>query len=1042
MTITPGLYEQIITEGLQKELTALGPELRAKLARIEPAESHFILSQYVGQFLNELLAGISGSDKLEKQIAACNRLIKSAASCINDSIVELSTVNNNGKRLLQIYDPAFARHPKPETPLSVSSLLTATSGDPSLVSQLKQEILHADQIDILVSFIKWSGIRIIKDELEEFVKRGKLRIITTSYLGATDLKAVRYILELTNTEVKVSFDTKRTRLHAKAYIFHRNSGFGTAYVGSSNISNPAMTDGLEWNVKICQYETPHLWQKINATFETYQLSKDFEKISAKDLPRLDKALCQEKGNFGTDQENHLVFFDITPYPYQHEILDKLDAERQLHGRHKNLVVAATGTGKTVIAAFDFKRFQKRHSSCRLLFVVHREEILHQARAVFRNILRDQNFGELWVGTSRPDHLEQLFISVQTFRSRELWRQLSADFYDFIIIDETHHAPAGSYSELTRYFSPNILLGLTATPERADGEDILKYFDHRICAEIRLPDAINRKLLTPFQYFCITDCVDYSQLTWLRGKYVKRELESALITGDRGHIRARLIIQKAQELLLDISSARGLCFCVNKKHALYMADQFQQHQIKAMALTDDTPDNERKCAIIKLKNLEVNFLCVVDLFNEGVDIPEIDTVMFLRPTESLTVFLQQLGRGLRLCEDKPHLTVIDFIGQAHKKFNFEARFRALLGQTSHRVEDEIEKSFPSLPSGCVIEMEKEAQRYVLENIHHALTHANKNQLIRRIGAFTTETGLPLTMHNFLNYHRLKLDNIYSKGSWARLCAQAGVKKNFQDPDEPVISKGLRRMCHHNSPWQLKILISTLQAIQVGHTAKNFTSEEMSILTMFAFTLWNNRPPGQSIEENLARLADSPTLLNEAVELAFYLVENVDTLVHSPELPYFCPLSVHGCYTRDEILSALGYLTFENRVAVREGVKYLSELKTDVFFITLNKTEKDYSPTTMYDDYALDETHFHWQSQSTTSETSPTGKRYIQHRQQGSHILLFVREFKKENNLACPYFFLGPADYVRHTGCRPMSIIWNLHYPMPGRLVRTTTRLAAA
>ena len=213
-------------------------------------------------------------------------------------------------------------------------------------------------------------------------------------------------------------------------------------------------------------------------------------------------------------------------------------------------------------------------------------------------------------------------------------------------------------------------------------------------------------------------------------------------------------------------------------------------------------------------------------------------------------------------------------------------------------------------------------------------------------------------------------------------------------------------------------------------------------MFAFTLWNNRPPGKSLDENLTRLVENPILLKEALELASYLVENADTLVHNPNLPYFCPLSVHGCYTRDEILSALGYLTFENRVAVREGVKYLSKLKTDVFFITLNKKEKEYSPTTMYDDYALDETHFHWQSQSTTSETSPTGKRYIQHRQQGSHILLFIREIKRKDNLACPYFFLGPADYVRHTGSRPMSIVWHLHYPMPGRLIRTTTRLAAA
>ncbi len=1040
MTIPPGLYEQVVNAGLQKELEALGPEFQAILVQMDPAESHFILAQYVGKFLNKLLNGITGNDRLEKQIAVCNCLIENATTVINDSAAEQAAVVEDGKRLLEICNPVFTRHAKPETPLSVSSLLTATSRDPSLVSQLKQEILHADRIDILVSFIKWSGVRILKDELEEFVHRGKLRVITTSYLGATDLKAVRFLLGLPNTEIKVSFDTKRTRLHAKAYIFHRNSGFGTAYVGSSNISNPAMTDGLEWNVKICQYETPHLWRKINATFETYQTAKDFESIDVNELPRLDKALRLEKGIDTAAGDNHLVFFDISPYPFQQEILDKLAAERTIHKRTKNLVVAATGTGKTVIAAFDFKRIRKEYRNCRLLFVVHREEILHQARAVFRNILRDQNFGELWVGKSLPAHLEQLFVSVQTFRSQQLWIKVPADFYDYIVIDETHHAPAGSYSELTNYFTPKILLGLTATPERADGEDILKYFNHRICAEIRLPDAINRKLLSPFHYFCITDSVDYSQLTWQRGGYVQHELEDVLITGD--HFRARLIAQKAQEILLDVSRARGLCFCVSKKHAVYIANQFQQHGIAAMALTADTHAQERRTAIGRLKNMEINFLCVVDLFNEGVDIPEIDTVLFLRPTESLTVFLQQLGRGLRLCEDKEHLTVLDFIGQAHWKFNFESRFRALIGQSANKIENEINMAFPSLPSGCVIEMEKEAQRYVLENIRKALSHANKNQLVRRIASFFAETGLQPTLSDFTTHHGLELDDIYRKGSWSRLCASAGVKENFQDPDEVLLSRGLRRMCHHNSPELLKTMISKLQALKEGAAVADFSDQERSILDLFTFTLWNNRPPETSLADNLARFFRNPTFVQEAIELTSLLFERADTIVHNPDLPYSCPLSVHGCYTRDEILVALGYLTFTQRATVREGVKNLPKIHTDVFFITLDKTEKDYSPTTMYDDYALDETHFHMQSQSTTSATSPTGRRYINHRQEGGHILLFVREYKKKNNLACPYFFLGPAEYVRHTGSRPMSIIWRLQYPMPGRLLRATTRLAAA
>jgi superfamily II DNA or RNA helicase len=992
--------------------------------------------------LSRLLARVkgSGNEKRQKQIALCNELLVNAWQILDADEEDQDEIEPSGRRLLQIRNKAFADHPKPETPLSEASLLTATAGDPSLVSQLKQEILHADGVDILVSFIKWSGIRILKDELEEFTRRGYLRVITTSYLGATDLKAIKFLLSLPNSEVKVSFNTRQTRLHAKAYIFHRNSGFGACYIGSSNISRPAMSEGLEWNTKICQYGTAHLWEKINATFETYQCSREFEAITHADLTRLNKALELERHPGTVNESDHFAFFDITPYPYQQEILDKLVAERTLHGRSKNLVVAATGTGKTIIAAFDLKNAFPRPHQTRMLFIAHREEILAQSRTVFRHILKNENFGELWVGKNTPAHQEQLFVSVQTFRSQKLWESLSPDFYDYIVIDEFHHAAAPSYQELLDNFEPKILLGLTATPERTDGNDILKYFDYHISAEIRLPDAINRKLLSPFQYFGISDGVDYTHLSWRRGGYDLQELESLLITGD--DMRARLIIDKTCDILLDVSQARGLCFCISQNHARYMAEKLNAAGIPAMALTSHTPDDGRKNAIRQLRNRELNFLCVVDLFNEGVDIPEIDTVLFLRPTESLTVFLQQLGRGLRLCEGKDYLTVLDFIGRAHQKFNFEIRFRALLGQTQKSVSQEIKASFPSLPSGCVIEMEKEAQKHVLENIRHQLRLANKNQLAARITSFHHDSGLVLTLENFIHYHHLSLDDIYRRASWSRLCVTAKMREDFEDPDEVILSKGLRRFCHNNSAPQLERLYRLLQDILIPQTLDAMPDADRKLLTMFCFSIWNSKPPATTISENLFRLTQNPVLLEEIRMVISLLIKQADIAVHQPEVPFICPLSIHACYTRDEILSGLGFLTFSHRHGIREGVKYLADIQTDLLFITLDKTEKDYSPTTMYQDYALDETLFHWQSQNATSDTSPTGQRYIHHQQQGSHILLFVREKKKIQGLACPYYFLGPATYVRHTGSKPMSIIWQLKHPMPARLIRTTRRLAVA
>lgn len=394
------------------------------------------------------------------------------------------------------------------------------------------------------------------------------------------------------------------------------------------------------------------------------------------------------------------------------------------------MVAATGTDKTVIAAFDFKRSFDRPHQARFLFVAHREEILVQSRGVFRNILRDHNFGELWVGNHRPEHLEQLFVSVQTLNARKLWDQVPPDFFDYIVVDEFHHGAAPSYQRLLDYFRPKILMGLTATPERADGKNILVWFHHRICSEIRLPDAINQKLLSPFQYFCISDCVDYSQLKWQRGGYDRNELEKLLITGD--DIRARLIIEKAKEILLDIFSVRGICFCVSQDHAQYMAGKFHVAGIPAMALTANTARDVRKAAVMRLRHREVNFLCMVDLFNEGVDIPEIDTVMFLRPTESLEA--------------------------------------------------------------------------------------------------------------------------------------------FNDPDEQVLSKGLRRFCHHNDPGQLGQLLSMLKG-DLGEASLDTMEPGMKqLLTLFCFSIWSNTPPEKTLFSNLSRLKSNGMLMAEVCAL---MTEKIQT-----------------------------------------------------------------------------------------------------------------------------------------------------------------------
>lgn len=797
----PGLYEQVINNALSSELSEI-PEARKSTAPIDTAEASKVLAQYLTDVVQKGLENVQDNGGgLEAQIQLANQIVNTIQNTTQEADFASLGVDQRAEQLLALLrdnDPRLATGKsakeleRPETSIAQSSLFTGAIHEPQMYTELKKEIVSADRIDMLVSFIKWSGLRLIMDELRQFTQSGgELRIITTSYMGATDVKAIEELRQLPNTKIKVSYDTKRTRLHAKTYVFYRDTGFTTAYVGSSNLSNAAISSGLEWNVKVTKKDLPETIDKIAATFESYWNSNEFEYYDEGQKERLTRALKDEK--YSETDNSGIYTLDILPYSYQQEILDKLEAERTVRGYNRNLVVAATGTGKTVISALDYKRFCKQHPGhpCRLLFVAHREEILKQSLYTFRAVLKDANFGELFVGSHKADSIDHLFISIQTFNSQDFTTKTDADFYDYIVVDEFHHAAAPTYQKLLEYYQPKILLGLTATPERMDGKNILDYFSGRIAAEIRLPEAIDRKLLCPFQYFGVTDTADLSSLKWRTGGYDKNELSNLYtLSGLVAERRADLVVNSILKYVTDINEVKGLGFCVSISHAQFMARYFNTHGIPSMALTGDSPDEERNAAKQRLVSGELRFLFVVDIYNEGVDIPEVNTVLFLRPTESLTVFLQQLGRGLRLAENKECLTVLDFIGQANKKYNFEEKFAALLSNTTRSVSREIKEGFLSAPKGCYIQLEKIAAKYVLDNV--SASYDRTSGLVARAASFTEDTGLPLTLGNFLDYYHLDPRAIYSKKiCFARLCARAGTASDFTELLEETMTKALAR-----------------------------------------------------------------------------------------------------------------------------------------------------------------------------------------------------------------------------------------------------------
>ena len=1066
-----GLYEQVINDYLDSELSKLNEFWRTEKKKMDSAESAVILGQYMGRLLTQILQYFDHSETAVKdRVALCNAIIqytvhyleRSAGDKLDPELLSQlkgHLIHQDAEMLLAILDArrAAGKDPvRPETPISISSLFTGDKREPSMLSELKKEIATSDRVDFLVSFIKFSGLRLLLDDLRAFTMQGgQLRVITTCYMGATDFKAVHELVKLSNTKVKISYDTKTTRLHAKAYLFWRNNGFSTLYIGSSNISESAMTSGLEWNVKLSQQDAPNIVKKVEVTFEHYWNNPEFVTyIPQLHEQKLRQALKAER-SWHSDEHSALVhYFDIQPYYYQQEILDKLQAEREVHGRYRNLIVAATGTGKTVISAFDYRRFcqQNPGKPNRLLFVAHRKEILHQSLACFRSILRDLNFGDVMVAGQVPDQIDHLFVSIQSLNSKDLFARTPPDFYDFIIVDEFHHAAAPSYQQLLTYYQPKILLGLTATPERMDGKNVTDYFDGRIAAEIRLYEAIERKLLSPFHYFGVTDPVDLREVMWRFGKYEEAELEKLYVLQEEtARDRARYIYEAVERYCMDISDVIGIGFCVSKRHAQFMAEQFNAFGVPSEYLTADSPDDVRDNVKRRLVNKEIHFVFVVDIYNEGVDIPEVNTVLFLRPTESLTVFLQQLGRGLRLCKGKEALTVLDFVGHQHREYNFEQRFQALLSRTRRSVLKEIENGFPSVPKGCSIILEKQAQEIILAHIRASINHL-KNIRRKVIDYFTHHQEWKLGEF-FEDYH-VKPIEVYGRSAPTTVYG-LGLKENVVRYDVPLgetreklLAKGLERLSFCNSARFIQFALRSLASIRArrGQALTGLNSVDSSMLLMLYYTFWDvglsdwKDRSFRTVEEALYWLIEHPYAYSELVDVLQYQYEKIDIVGRPiPGLGEEFPIDLYCNYTIDQILAALGLHKPWKHKHFQEGVLYLEERNMDVFFVTLVKSEKDYSPTTMYQDYAVNERVFHWQSQSRTTVNSPTGQRYINQKYTKHPVLFFVREKKRnENGVTLPYTCVGLADYKSHSGSAPISMEWTMREPLPAFVLDVAVR----
>ncbi len=1037
--LAEGLYELLHTEDLTARMETQ-PELQAAFETVADDLSPEVLARYIANQARRALAAAAPADRV------------AVANSILSDLQGAALIQAGPQQLTSLFPPeglAARQVFRPSTSFSRPALLTNGKDDPSLASELNAELASADRVDMLCAFIRWSGLRLLGKSLETLRERGvPLRVLTTTYMGATERRAIDELVRTYGAEVRINYETQATRLHAKAWLFRRNTGFDTAYVGSSNLSLPALLEGLEWNVKLSAVGTPELLQKFEVTFDSYWEQPEFQPYDPdRDGDKLDAALATNGGK-KTSIPQGSTGLEVKPHPYQQGMLEELEAAREVHSHHRNLLVAATGTGKTVIAALDYKRLcDAAGRKLTLLFVAHRQEILAQSQSTYRNVMQDGNFGELFVGKHKPSEWKHVFASVQSLAAKGL-DSLAPDQFDVVVIDEFHHAEAATYRRIMDWFKPKELLGLTATPERGDGVNVAdQFFEGRVASELRLWDALEANLLVPFHYFGVADDVDLSQLEWKRGNYDTTQLSNVYTGNDA---RAAKIIAETRRTVTSVEDMRALGFCVSVEHAKYMADVFNKAGIPSTVVSGETPEEERKAALSRLRKGELNCIFAVDVFNEGLDLPEVDTILMLRPTQSSTIFLQQLGRGLRRAKDKAVLTVLDFIGQQRREFRFDNKLHAMTGLRRKGLKEAVEKGFPFLPSGSQIVLDRVSQQIITDGLIIQL-RSNRPQLIADI-RFHKDNNLA----NFLRKSGSELEDVYRKTgeSWTSLIRAAGLAEAGSGPapllggdeqrsvaEETLLLRRMTTLLCVDDPERAKAYTLLVSAGAPRYEELGF--REQTLARMLFFALWPEGGKFTSYDAGFDFLRSFPAVCAEIRQLVALGVERTR---YSPKglgrgLAHV-PLYSHATYRREEVLAALGYLALDGRKARhREGVAWCEDTRTDAFFVTVEKDAKDRAASIMYKDYAMSPDVFHWESQNSTSPTSPVGQRYLDHKAAGTQILLFTRARENdESGLTMPYVCLGQLDYMNHTGSKPIAITWKLQRPMPADVYTQASAVA--
>lgn len=931
----------------------------------------------------------------------------------------------------------------------------------SLLPHLKHHLAASNAVDIAVAFTLRSGVELLQAHLQDLLDRhGKVRILTGDYLGTTDPDALLRLLDLQGDIECRIFQTNglsseqalASTFHPKAYLFHHRDGTAAAFIGSSNLSQTALTDGVEWNYRVHPSRDPRGWSEIQLGFNALFTSANTVPLTAEWIARYrDRRQRTPHPRFAEVIPDGPVEIP-TPHIIQQEALRALEQTRQ-EGHRAALVVLATGLGKTWLSAFDSQNFR------RVLFVAHREEILTQALATFRAIRPHDNLGR-YTGGEKSPAAAVLFASIQTLSRQVHLDRFAKDEFDYLIIDEFHHAEAPTYRRLIEYFTPQFLLSLTATPERTDGADLLALCENNLAYRCDLTEGIRQNLLCPFRYFGVPDAVDYRNIPWRNKKFDETALTQAVATQARA--------ANALEHYRAWGGQRTLAFCVSQRHADFMAAFFVQNGIPAKAVHAGPTSAPRAESLEALREGSLPVICAVDLFNEGVDVPELDTVMMLRPTESRILWLQQFGRGLRRSDPEKQLTVIDYIGN-HRSFLLKPQ--ALFGLSSRdrdilNLLDRLDAGTAELPPGCTVTYQLEAK-----NILRALLRTNGSAvelLTRRYQDFRDTLGVRPTAAELLRegYNPRILRPVF--GSWLSFVqSQDGLHPNgtlaytqaktFLDTLETTEMTKSYKMLVLLAMLNRNQLPGTLPLAEIAQEVTAIAQRDPRIAADLGDALNSPEQLNRLLTDNpidawiqgkgtggiryfgfqkgtlSSTLHIPPNLAQSLQELAREIVDwrLADYFSRPGQTSSLHPggTNVLGtipykAYRRPEIAPLFG-LPYSERYW---GQGFVRQDRHTFLFVTLDKT--DHTAAFQYQDHFRSATHFQWQSQNRTSQDSDAGGSIRDHRSQGITVHLFVRaKAKTPDGRGAPFYYCGPVEFDSWSGNKPITVIWKLSAPVP-------------